>query len=188
MGRIIITEFISMDGVMEAPGGDDGFVRGQWTFEFDRGERADKFKHDETMNAHALLLGRRTYSGFSQAWPKMQGAFADRFNTMPKYVVSSTLSDPDWGETTVITGDVEGEIAQLKESLDGDLIVHGSRQLAQTLIEAGLADQLNLMVFPVVLGVGTKLFADSEDSKKWRLASSETSGEGILLLVYERAG
>lgn len=187
MGKIIITEFLSLDGVMEAPGGDDGFVRGQWTFEFDRGEKADEFKNTETMDAEALLLGRKTYVGFSQAWPKMDDEFANRFNTMPKYVVSSTLTDPDWGPTTVVSGDVEAEIAKVKEELDGDLIVHGSRQLAQALIAADLADQLNLVIFPVVLGTGDRLFGDGEESKKFKLASSDVSGDGIALMIYERA-
>lgn len=187
MGKIIITEFVSLDGVMEGPGGDDGFARGAWTFEFDRGEKADQFKNTETMDAEALLLGRKTYVGFSQAWPKMDDEFAKRFNTMPKYVVSSTLSDLSWGPTTVIAGKVEAELAKVKEELDGDLIVHGSRQLAQSLIAADLADQLNLMVFPVILGTGEKLFAEADESKKWTLASSDVSGDGIALMIYERA-
>ena len=148
MSRIVVTEFISLDGVMEAPGGDDNFVRGQWSFEFDRGDEGNQFKADETMEADALLLGRRTYEGFAAAWPGREGEFADKFNTMPKYVVSSTLTDPDWGNTTVLSGDVAEEVGKLRAGDGGDIIVHGSAQLVQALVEHGLVDELRLMVFP----------------------------------------
>ena len=185
MGRLVITEFLSLDGVMEAPGGDDDFVRGQWSFEFDRGDEGNQFKADETMEADALLLGRRTYEGFAAAWPSRQGEFADKFNSMPKYVVSSTLQDPDWTNTTVLSG--VDDVERLKDELDGDLILHGSAQLAGALIEADLVDAVHLMVFPVVLGTGKRLFGDTSDSKRFKLSRSDAVGDGVLLLVYERA-
>ena len=183
--RIVVTEFVSLDGVMEGPGGDNDFARGAWSFEYERGPEGDRFKTDETMNADSMLLGRKTYEGFSQAWPSMKGEFADRFNSMPKYVISSTLSDPEWTNTTVLEGDAVESVTQLKEERDGDIIVHGSAQLVKALVEAGLVDELRLMVFPVVLGTGIRLFGDTTESKNLRLASSESAGDGILLLVYE---
>src|SRR5205807_10331073 len=144
VGRIAVTEFVSLDGVMEDPGGAEDFKYGGWTFEIDRGE-GDKFKLDETMESDALLLGRKTYEGFAAAWPSREGEFADRFNNMPKYVVSSTLDKPEWNNTTVLEGNVVEAVKELKGKQDGNLVVHGSRQLAQTLIEHDLVDQLNLM-------------------------------------------
>ena len=187
MGKIVVTEFISLDGVVEAPGGDDGFVRGAWTFEFDRGDDGNQFKADETMGSDALLLGRRTYEGFASAWPEREGEFADKFNTMPKFVVSSTLTDPEWGETTVVSGDLATEIPKIRDEADGDVVVHGSIQLVQGLLDAGLVDELRLMVFPVVLGTGRKLFADADESKKFKLTDSKTVGEGVPILILEPA-
>jgi len=187
MARIVITEFLSLDGVMEAPGGDDDFVRGAWSFEYDRGDEGNQFKVEETMESAALLLGRRTYEGFAAAWPSREGEFADRFNTMPKYVVSSTLEDPEWTNTTVLSGDLADDIARLKEEVEGDVIVHGSAQLAAALIEAELVDEVRLMVFPVVLGTGKRLFGETSDSRKLKLTRSDAVGDGVLLLVYERA-
>src|SRR5947208_15376789 len=138
MGRIVVTEFVSRDGVMEGPGGDDNFVRGAWTFEFDRGDAGNQFKIDETMGSAALLLGRRTYEGFAAAWPERDGEFADKFNTMPKYVVSSTLTDPQWTNSNVLYGDLVDEITKLKKEQDGEIVVHGSAQLVQALIENDL--------------------------------------------------
>jgi dihydrofolate reductase len=187
MARVVVTEFVSLDGVMEAPGGDDGFVRGAWTFEFDRGDEGNKFKLDETMATDALLLGRKTYEGFAAAWPQRDGEFADRFNSMPKYVVSSTLTDPSWTNTTVLSGDPVAEVSRLKEGGDGELVVHGSGTLVRALVEADLVDELRLMVFPVVLGTGMKLFGDTRDLKKLRLTSSQVVGDGVAILVYEPA-
>src|SRR5215211_8749865 len=153
MGRIVVTEFVSLDGVMEAPGGED-FKYKAWSFDFDRGEDGNQFKLDETHESEALLLGRRTYEGFAAAWPERDGEFADKFNTMPKYVVSSTLRDPEWTNSTVLSGDVVDEITKLKQEQDGDIVVHGSAELVQKLIESDLVDELRLMVFPVVLGTG----------------------------------
>jgi dihydrofolate reductase len=188
MGKIVVTEFVSLDGVMEGPGGDNDFARGAWSFEYDRGDEGNEFKTHETMDAEALLLGRVTYEGFAAAWPERDGEFADKFNTMPKYVVSSKLEDPEWENTTVISGKkAEKKIEELRDELDGDLIVHGSCQLVQALIAADLVDELRLMVFPVVLGTGKKLFGDTDDSRKFELKQADTAGDGVLLLSLERA-
>jgi len=186
MGRIVITEFISLDGVIEAPGGGEDFKYGGWSFEINRGEDGDQFKLDETRSSAALLLGRRTYEGFAAAWPSRDGEFADLFNNMPKYVVSSTLTDPEWNNSTVIApGDLASEVARIKDELDGDIVVHGSAQLAQALIEQGLVDELRLMVFPVVLGSGKRLFGETSDKKPLRLTDSKTVGDGVAIQVYE---
>jgi dihydrofolate reductase len=186
MGRIVVTEFVSLDGVMEAPGGED-FKYKAWTFDFDRGEDGNQFKLDETDESEALLLGRRTYEGFAAAWPGRDGEFADKFNTMPKYVVSSKLENPEWNNTTVLKGDAVEEVTKLRQELDGDIYVHGSCQLAQTLIENDLVDELHLMVFPVVLGTGKRLFGETSDKKPLRLADSKTVGDGVAILVYQAA-
>jgi dihydrofolate reductase len=186
MGRIVVTEFLSLDGVMEAPGGEDFKYKG-WSFEIDRGEDGDKFKLDETQESDALLLGRVTYEGFAAAWPQRDGEFADKFNNMPKYVVSSTLKDPEWNNSTVLDGDVVEEVRRLKQELDGNIYVHGSCQLAQTLIDNDLVDELHLMVFPVVLGTGKRLFGETSDKKTLRLAESKTVGDGVSILVYQSA-
>ena len=183
MGRIVVTEFVSMDGVMQAPGGED-FKYPGWTFEFDRGDDGNEFKLQETMEADALLIGRVTYESFAGAWPERDGPFADKFNTMPKYVVSSTLESPEWSNTTVIRGDLAGEVAKLREAHEGDVVVHGSPQLVQALLEADLVDELRLMVFPVVLGTGKRLFGATSDKKPLRLVSSQTVGDGVSILVY----
>src|SRR6059036_2917683 len=158
MGRIVVTEFVSLDGVMEDPGGSENFKYGGWTFEIGQGEEGMKFKLDETMASDALLLGRHTYEGFAAAWPSRDGDFADKFNSMPKYVVSSTLEEPEWNNSTVLKGDVAEEASKLKRELDGDIVVHGSARLARTLLEHDLVDELRLMVFPVVLGAGKRIF------------------------------
>ena len=186
MGRIVITEFVSLDGVMEDPGGGENFRHRGWTFEIDRGQEGDKFKLDETLEAEALLLGRVTYEGFAAAWPSMEGEFADKFNSMPKYVVSSTLEEPEWNNSTVLEGDVVEEVSKLRRELDGDIVVHGSAQLVQTLLEYDLVDELRLMVFPVVLGTGKRLFGNTSDKKHLRLADSKMVGEGIAILIYDR--
>jgi dihydrofolate reductase len=183
MAKIIVTEFVSLDGVMEDPGGAEDFKYGGWTFEIDRGE-GDKFKLDETMESDALLLGRVTYEGFAAAWPSREGEFADKFNNMPKYVVSSTLDQPKWSNSTVLKGDAAEEVATLKQKQDGDIVVHGSGQLVQTLLEHDLVDELRLMVFPVVLGSGRRLFGDTSDKKRLELVDSRTVGDGVTILVY----
>jgi dihydrofolate reductase len=187
VGRIIVTEFVSLDGVMEDPGGAEGFKYGGWSFEIDRGAEGDKFKLDEALDTEALLLGRVTYEGFAAAWPSRQGEFADKFNSMPKYVVSSTLDRAAWNNSTVLSGDVVEEVSELRRAVGGDIVVHGSARLAQTLLEHDLVDELRLMVYPVVLGTGKRLFGDTSDRKRLRLADSRTVGDGVAILVYERA-
>jgi dihydrofolate reductase len=187
MGRIVVTEFVSLDGVMEDPGGSEDFKHGGWSFEFNRGEDGEKFKLDETLDSEALLLGRVTYEGFAEAWPSREGEFADKFNNMPKYVVSSTLEDPEWNNSQVIKGDVTEEVAELRDQLEGDIVVHGSARLAQTLLENGLVDELRLMVFPVVIGSGKRLFGETSDKQGLRLSESKTVGDGVAILIYEPA-
>jgi dihydrofolate reductase len=187
MGRVIVTEFVSLDGVMEDPGGAEDFKYGGWSFEFSRGDDGDQFKLDETRESEALLLGRVTYEGFAQAWPTRTGEFADKFNTMPKYVVSSTLEQPMWSNTTVLTGDVREEVSNLKQKLDGNIVVHGSAQLAQFLLEHDLVDELRLMVFPVVLGIGKKFFGSTSDKKPMQLADVKTVGDGVAILIYRKS-
>jgi dihydrofolate reductase len=188
MGRIVVTEFVSLDDVMEDPGGSEGAKHGAWTFEIPRGDEGDKFKLDETMSSEALLLGRVTYEGFAEAWPSRDGEFADKFNSMPKYVISSTLENPEWNNSTVLKGDLAEEVGELKRELDGDIVVHGSAQLVQGLVELDLVDELRLMVFPVVLGSGKRLFGETSGKKPFRLKESRVVGEGVAILVYERAG
>jgi dihydrofolate reductase len=185
VGKIVVTEFVSLDGVMEDPGGAEGYRHGGWTFEFDRGPEGDKFKLDEALGAEALLLGRVTYEGFAAAWPSRDGEFADKFNTMPKYVVSSTLEKADWTNSTVLEGDLAAGVAALRQKHDGDVVVNGSARLVQALIEHDLVDELRLMVFPVVLGSGKRLFGETSDKKRFRLTSSKTVGDGVAIQVYE---
>jgi dihydrofolate reductase len=186
MGRIIVTEFVSLDGVMEDPGGSEGFGHGGWSFQISRGDEGDRFKLTETMESDALLLGRVTYEGFAEAWPQRDGEFADKFNSMPKYVVSSTLKDPAWTNTTVLDGDLVEEVTRLKESFDGDLVVHGSARLVQALVEHDLADELRLMTYPMLLGSGKRLFTDTSKKKTpLQLAESNVVGDGVIILVYK---
>jgi dihydrofolate reductase len=185
MARIVVTEFVSLDGVVEDPGGSEDFKYGGWSFEFDRGAEGDQFKLDETRNSQALLLGRVTYEGFAEAWPSREGEFADMFNSMPKYVVSSTLQAPEWTNSSVLDGDLVEEVKKLREGPDGDIVVHGSAQLAQALIANDLVDELRLMVFPVVLGTGKRLFDDPGEKKKWKLADSKVVGDDVLVLTYQ---
>ena len=185
MGKIVVTEFVSLDGVIEDPGGDGNFKHKGWTFKFNRGEAGDKFKVDETRDSEALLLGRVTYEGFAAAWPSRDGEFAEKFNSMPKYVVSSTLEKADWNNSMVLKGDVLQEVSKLKHSLDGNIVVHGSAQLVQTLLANDLVDELRLMVFPVVLGSGKRLFGATSDSKRMQLMESKTVGDGIAILIYK---
>jgi dihydrofolate reductase len=188
MSRIVVTEFVSLDGVMEDPGGSEQTKHGAWTFEFDRGDKGNKFKLDETMGSDALLLGRVTYEGFADAWPSRDGEFADKFNTMPKYVVSNTLERADWDNSTILSGDVVEQVSKLREQPGGDIVVHGSARLVQTLLENDLVDELRLMVFPTVLGRGRRLFPDGIDRRKFRLVEAKTVGpDGVQIQVYEKA-
>jgi dihydrofolate reductase len=187
MGKIVVTEFVSLDGVMEAPGGGEDFKHGGWSFEISRGDEGDKFKLDETMASDALLLGRATYEGFAKAWPSRDGEFADRFNSMPKYVVSSTLENPEWNNSTVLEGPLADSVAELKGKHDGDIVVHGSARLVQALIENDLVDELRLMVFPVVLGTGKRVFGETSDKKRFTLVDSKVVGDGVNIVTYARA-
>ncbi|HWE70309.1 MAG TPA: dihydrofolate reductase family protein [Acidimicrobiales bacterium] len=187
MSRIVVTEFVSLDGVMEDPGGAEGTKNGGWTFKFERGPRGGEFKVDELMAADALLLGRVTYQTFAAAWPAMGGdEFGDRMNSVPKYVVSSTLADTEaiWGDTTVLRGDVVAEITKLRSGPGGDLLVEGSCQLVHTLAEHGLVDEYRLMVFPIILGSGKRLFPDADAVSELTL-TSEVAEAGTLLLTYQ---
>jgi dihydrofolate reductase len=187
VGRIVVTEFVSLDGVMEDPGGSENFEHGGWSFKISRGEEGDKFKLDESLASDALLLGRVTYEGFAEAWPSREGEFADKFNGMPKYVVSSTLENPAWSNSTVLAGDLADEVERLKGEHGGDVVVHGSASLVQGLIEHDLVDELRLMVFPVVLGSGKRLFGETSDMKALRLVDSKVVGDGVAILTYQPA-
>jgi dihydrofolate reductase len=186
MGRIVVTEFLSLDGVMEDPGGSESFKHGGWTFEISTGDDGLQFKVDETMNSDAMLLGRVTYEGFAEAWPEREGEFAERFNTMPKYVVSSTLREPTWTNTTVLNSDLPSAVTRVREENGGDVVVHGSAQLVQGLLEADLVDELRLMVFPVVLGSGKRLFGAADDKKRLKLTDTKVVGDGVAILTYGR--
>jgi dihydrofolate reductase len=189
MSRIVVTEFVSVDGVIEDPGGSEGWDRGGWAFRFERGPEGDRFKLDETMRSDALLLGRVTYEGFAAAWPTREGEFADKFNGMPKYLVSSTLTEPAWSNTTRLTGDVAAEAARLKEQPGGDIVVHGSATLVAALLEHDLVDEWRLMVFPIVLGAGKRLFGDSGAPRSLELVEARPVGpDGVVILTYRPAG
>jgi dihydrofolate reductase len=189
MGKIVVTEFVTLDGVMEDPGGSEDFEHGGWSFEYERGDEGNKFKLDETMASDALLLGRVTYEGFAEAWPEREDpmGFADKFNNMPKYVVSSTLTDPEWSNSKVIGTDLAAEVPKLKDAHEGDIVVHGSAQLVQGLIDADLVDEMRLMVFPTVLGTGKRVFEGIGDRRNLTLKDSQVVGDGVAILVYERA-
>jgi dihydrofolate reductase len=186
MGKVVVSQFIALDGVVEDPGGAEDFDRGGWAFNFDRGPEGDQFKLDEVMASEALLLGRVTYEGFAAAWPSRtdEFGFADKFNNMPKYVVSTTLEDPEWNNSTVISGDVAEAVAALKRDVEGDILVNGSVQLVQTLIEHDLVDEYRLMVFPTILGAGKRLFGETSDALALRLVDAKPAGE-TLILIYE---
>ena len=185
MGRIIVTEFISLDGVIEAPGGGEDYKHAGWTFKINRGDEGNQFKLKETSDSEALLLGRVTYEGFAAAWPSREGEFADKFNSMPKYVVSSTLKKAEWNNSTILNGNVTEEITNLKKKLQGNIVVHGSARLVQALVANDLVDELRLMVFPVILGSGKKLFTEMDQKKSMNLISSQTVGDGVEILIYE---
>jgi dihydrofolate reductase len=190
MGKIVVTEFVSLDGVLEAPGGGEDYRHAGWTFEIERGEEGDAFKLAELQEAEVQLLGRVTYEGFAAAWPTIEdeAGFAEKMNGMPKYVVSSTLQEASWSNSTILSGDAMEEVAKLKREVDGVILVAGSPQLVQALIEHDLVDELRLMVFPVLLGEGKRLFGDVSEKKPLRLTGSRTLGDGIALLTYEPAG
>ena len=185
MGKIVISENVSLDGVIEDPTGAEGLSVGGWFWETDRGEDGEQFTLEKTLRTEALLLGRRTYEFFAATWPSRDGELADKMNSLPKYVVSSTLEDPGWNNSTLLKGDVVDEVSKLKQELDGEIVVLGSPQLARTLIEHDLVDELRLMIYPVVLGAGARLFGETSDKKPMRLVHTQTVGDGIAILTYE---
>ena len=185
MRRIVVTEFVTLDGVMEDPGGAENFSRGRWAFQFDRGADGDQYKVDELMAADALLLGRRTFEGFAAAWPGQTGDYANKINAVKKIVVSSTLEDPAWSPTTVIRGDVARELGAMKDGPGGDILVAGSGHLVRTLLADGLVDELRLMVFPIVVGAGNHLLSDGAPEISLRLVEARPVGPaGVMILTY----
>ena len=189
MGRIVVTEFVSLDGVFEDPGGSENYEHGGWTFEYDRGDEGNQFKLDELMEAAVQLLGRVTYEGFAEAWPSREGPFAEKLNADPKVVVSTTLTDPHWQNTTVISDDVIARLLRLRDETNGTILVSGSGTLVATLLGADLVDDLRLMVFPTILGRGRRAFPDGIDRLKFALAETGTVGpDGVQVQVYRRAG
>jgi dihydrofolate reductase len=187
MGKLVVTEFVSIDGVFEDPGGSESFEHGGWTFEYDRGDEGNRFKLDETMEAEVHLLGRVTYEGFAAAWPSREGEFADKLNSDPKVVASRTLQKPEWQNTTVISHNVPEAVAKLKSDTDGVVLVAGSGTLVGTLLANDLVDELRLMVFPTILGRGKRLFPDGIDRLKLRLVESRTVGpDGVQVQIYRR--
>jgi dihydrofolate reductase len=188
MGTIVVTEFVSLDGVFEDPGGSENYEYGGWTFEYDRGDEGNKFKLDELTDAKVQLLGRITYEGFAEAWPSREGPFAEKLNNDPKVVVSTTLTDPQWNNTTVISDDVVEQLRKLREDTNGSILVAGSGTLVETLLGADLVDELRLMVFPTILGRGRRMFPDGIDRLKFTLVESRTVGpDGVQVQVFRRA-
>src|SRR5881396_3271320 len=189
MGKIVVSENVTLDGVVQDPAGAEGFERGGWVGRVgERGrEEAAKVLLDEALRAEAQLFGRRTYEFLAARWPSRSGVFADRFNEMPKYVVSSTLKDPGWNNSTVLAGDVVQEVSKLKQELDGEIVVAGSIRLVRTLLENDLVDELRLMVYPVVLGAGERLFAEASDQRPVRLLETRTVDD-LAYLTYEVVG
>ena len=188
MGRIVVSEFVSLDGVMEDPGGAEGFRHGGWTFKFND-PAGMKFKLEETLGAEALLLGRVTYEGFAQAWPGRtdEVGFAEKMNTMPKYVASTTLTELTWNNSTLLEGDVPAAVAALRERIAGDILVAGSGTLVATLTQHGLVDEYRLMTFPIVLGAGRRLFGDADDATVLKLADCQQLESGTVILTYHPA-
>jgi dihydrofolate reductase len=185
MGKIVISENASLDGVIQDPAGDEGFSRGGWVGRIATLPEVAQVALDEALGAEALLLGRRSYEWLAARWPSRSGELADRLNSLPKYVVSSTLADPDWNNSTVLKGDVVAEVAKLKDDLEGEIVVPASFQLVHTLIDHDLVDELRLKIFPVVLGAGERLFGETSDKKPMRLVDAQTLGDGVAFLTYE---
>lgn len=186
MGQIVVTEFITLDGVAEDPAGAEGLAGGGWSFQFDRGKQGDQFKYDELFATDAHLLGRNTYHAFGEAWPSRTGDFAARFNALPKYVVSNSLDKGDWGDTTILRGEPSTEVAHLRQRHDRDILVSGSIELVRSLLAADLVDELRLMVFPILLGTGKRLFADNTKPAALRLVNSSPAGETVILTLQRR--
>jgi dihydrofolate reductase len=185
MGKIIVSDNITLDGVIQDPAGDEGFRHGGWVGLIKDRPQLNKLTLDEALGAEALLLGRRSYEWLAARWPSRSGELADRLNSLPKYVVSSTIDHPGWNNSTVLKGDVLDEVSKLKQQLDGDIIVPASFQLVRTLMEHDLVDELRLKIFPVVLGAGERLFGETSDTKPMRLAGTQTLEGGIVFLTYQ---
>ncbi len=185
MGKIIISDNITLDGIIQDPAGDEGFRLGGWVGLIKDHPQLNKLALDEALGAGAWLLGRRSYEWFARRWPSRSGEFADRLNALPKYVVSSTLEHPAWNNTTVLMGDVLSEVSKLRQQFDGEIVVPASFQLVRTLMEHDLVDELRLKVFPVVLGAGERLFAGTSDKKSMHLLEAQTLANGIVYLVYQ---
>jgi dihydrofolate reductase len=187
MGKIVITTNVTLDGVVQDPDGEEGFRLGGWFGQFGGKdlEQWARVEADEALGADALLLGRRSDEWFASRWLSRTGEWADKLNSMPKYVVSSTLDHPRWSNATVLKGDVVNEVSKLKQAVDGEILIYASYQLARTLLEHDLVDELRLVVFPVVLGAGERLFAETGDSKPMRLVDAKTIGAGLAFLTYE---
>jgi dihydrofolate reductase len=185
MGTILVSENVSLDGVIQDPAGDEGFRVGGWVGLIKDSPQLNKLALDEALDAEALLLGRRSYEWFAARWPSRSGALADRLNSLPKYVVSSTLEDPAWNNSTVLKGDPVAEVSKLKQELSGGILVPASFQLVRALIEQDLVDELRLKIFPVVLGAGERLFGETSDKKPMRLVDTQTLGDGVVILTYE---
>jgi len=187
MGKIVISENVTLDGVVQDPAGAEGFGRGGWVGRVGEGGRAEAAKVllDEALGAEAQLFGRRTYEFLAARWPSRSGELADRLNSLPKYVVSSTLEDPDWTNSTVLSGDVVDEVSKLTHELNGEIVIPASFQLVRTLMEHDLVDELRLKIFPVVLGAGERLFGETSDKKAMRLVDTQTVEGDVLFLTYE---
>jgi dihydrofolate reductase len=185
MGRIVVSDNVSLDGVIQDPAGDEGFERGGWVGLIKDRPGVNKLALDDALGAEALLLGRRSYEWFAGRWPSRSGELADRLNSMPKYVVSSTLHEPDWNNSTVLEGDAANEVSTLKQELEGDILVPASFQLVRTLMEHDLVDELRLKIYPVVLGDGKRLFGETSDKKPMRLVDTKTIDGDIAFLTYE---
>jgi dihydrofolate reductase len=184
MGRIVVSDNVSLDGVIQDPAGDEGFARGGWVGLIKDRPGVTKLALDDALGAEALLLGRRSYEWMAGRWPSRSGELADRLNSMPKYVVSSTLEDPDWNNSTVLKGDAVNEVSQLKQELAGEIIVVASFQLVHTLLEHDLVDELRVKIYPVVLGAGERLFGETSDKKPMRLVDGKTIDGDIAYLIY----
>lgn len=187
MGRIAVSELVTLDWVVEDPGGGEGFEHGGWVLDFDQGEEGRQIKFEEIFNAEALLMGRVTYEGLAGYWPEHEddSGYAARINSMPKYVVSSTLGEPEWENTTVLRGDVVDQVQMLKQEVEGDIVVPGSPQLVRTLFEEDLLDELRIMMFGRVLGAGKRLFPPGVEEKPMRLARNASFGDGVAYFVFE---
>jgi dihydrofolate reductase len=188
MSKVVVTEFVTLDGVIESPGGGEGFEHDGWSFEFEQGPEGQQLKLDEVLEADALLLGRVTYQGFAAAWPSMSdpAGFADKMNSMPKYVVSTTLEKGEWSNSTLIKDNVAEEVSRLRQQPGGDILVAGSRTLVHTLMEHDLVDEYRLMVFPIVLGSGKRIFEDGSKKAALRLVQAKPVGpDGVVILTYE---